>query len=505
MHRTSVAMTAATEEALIRRLVRCDGQEDICLAIYRPSTGLTRFSALIRTVVPPESGDRLVHGNATITADYILRVAEAAQEDDCGMVLLHSHPGASQWQPMSGPDRDCEASYANLVREITGLPLVGMTLATRNRTWSARHWDIGVGRAVDCTHCTNVRVIGDKFAMSWNDAVQPPLQPSGSQTRTVSAWGEQHQADLVRRKVLVVGAGSVGLDVFVRLAASGLCQLTVMDFDIVEVHNLDRLIGAARRDAYLKRPKIHVASREAKAAATADRCSIEISDQSICEPEGLRLALDHDLIFCCVDRSWPRAVLNSLAYSDLIPVIDGGIAIDTFDGGEMRNATWRSHVVRPGRPCMSCNRQLDPGTVALERQGLLDDPAYIQGAEKGRRPVNPNVAPLSVNVAASILAQYVSFSVAPAGLGDPGPLQYVFSTHYLAHRNDATSQHCATEVAEGAGDHRVCLTGLHKDAERQRQLSRSVGASTRFLRWVDDRAQEVTKWLDRLIEKAPRF
>ena len=155
--------------------------------------------------------------------------------------------------------------------------------------------------------------------------------------------------------------------------------------------------------------------------------------------DGLRLALDHDLIFSCVDRPWPRAVLNSLAYSDFIPVIDGGIAIDTFDGNEMRNATWRSHVVRPGRPCMSCNRQLDLGLVALERQGLLDDPAYIEGTGEGRMPVNSNVAPLSVNVTASILAQYVSFSVAPAGFGDPGPLQYSLGTHYLEHCNNATS------------------------------------------------------------------
>ena len=500
MHRTSVAMTAATQEALILRLVRDDGQEDLCLATYRPSTGLTRHSALVRAVVPPEPGDRLVHGNATVTGNYILRAAEAAQQDDCGLILLHSHPGASHWQPMSGPDRDCEASYANLVREITGLPLVGMTLATRNSTWSARHWDVGVGRAVDCTHCTNVRVVGDRFAVSWNDAVQQPPQPSRSQTRTVSAWGDRCQADLVRRRVLVVGAGSVGLDVFVRLAASGLCQLTVMDFDVVEAHNLDRLIGAARRDVRLRRPKIYVAGREATTAATAERCDIEVSDRSICESEGLQLALDHDLIFSCVDRPWPRAVLNSLAYSDLIPVIDGGIAIDAFDGEEMRSATWRSHVVRPGRPCMSCNGQLDLGTVALERQGLLDDPAYIQGAGEARMPANPNVAPLSVNVAASILAQYISCSVAPAGFGDPGPLQYVLSTHYLAHRDDVTSPHCATENDEGAGDRRVCLTGLHKAAQEQRQLARLVGAKIRLLRWIDDRTQGVTQWLDRLTE-----
>ena len=500
MRRTSVAMTVATEKELIRGLVRDDGQEDVCLATYRPSTGHARFSALIRAVVPPEPGDRLVHGNATVTGDYILRAAEAAQGDDCGLVLLHSHPGASHWQQMSGPDRDCEASYANLVREITGLPLVGMTIATRNRTWSARHWDIGVGREVDCTHSTNVRVIGDKLAVSWNDEVQPPPQSSKSQSRTVSAWGDQHQADLSRRRVLVVGAGSVGLDVFVRLAASGLCHLTVMDFDVVRVHNLDRLIGAARRDVRLIRPKIHVARREAAEAATAVTSRIEVSDRSICESDGLRLALDHDLIFCCVDRPWPRAVLNSLAYSDLIPVIDGGIAIDTFGNGEMRNATWRSHVVRPGRPCMSCNRQLDLGSVALERQGLLDDPDYIKNASKSRIPAGQNVAALSINVAATILAQYVSFSVAPSGLGEPGPLQYVFSAHYLEHLNTTTSPHCTVEAAEGAGDHRVCLTSVHKEAERQRQLSRAVGASIRILRCVDDLAQKFMRWLDRLIE-----
>ena len=295
-----------------------------------------------------------------------------------------------------------------------------------------------------------------------------------------------------------MGAGSVGLDVIVRLAASGLSHLTVMDFDLVEAHNLDRLMGAAPRDAHLRRPKVYLAEREATTAATAERCEIDVSDWSICEPQGLRLALDHDLIFSCVDRPWPRAVLNSLAYSDLIPVIDGGIAIDAFDGGGMRNATWRSHVVRPGRPCMSCNGQLDIGTVALERQGLLDDPAYIQGAVLGRISVNPNVAPLSVNVAASLLAQYVSFSVAPGGLGDPGPLQYALSTHYLAHRGDVTRQHCVTEAAEGAGDHRICLTGLHEAARDQRRRSKSVGLGIRFFRWIDDRVQGVTRCLDQL-------
>ena len=493
---TSVAMTAAMEEALLDQLVRPDGQEDLCLATYWPSTGKARVSALVTGVIPPELGERHVHGNVTVTAEYILRAIGIAQAKDSGLVLLHSHPEGRRWQPMSGPDRDTEASYAHLVREVTGLPLIGMTLATGNNTWSARHWDKGTGNQVNCSHSINVRVIGEKSSVSWNDDLCPPPQPTEMQLRTLSSWGAECQADLVRRRVLVVGAGSVGLDIVVRLAASGLCHITVMDFDLVQAHNLDRLIGATQRDVRLKRPKNHVAFREGMKAATAANCVIDVSDLSICEPEGLLLALDHDLIFCCVDRPWPRAVLNALAYSDLIPVIDGGIAIDTFDDGKMRGATWRSHVIRPGRPCMSCNGQLNLGQVIPDQQGLLEDPKYIAGAGRSQEPTNQNVAPLSVSASASLLAQYVSFSVAPAGLGDPGPLRYALSTHHLERLDCTTKAHCSTELAEAVGDQRIDLTGRHEQAERMRQVTASPGFKTRFLRWVDERTELVYRWLD---------
>ena len=496
---TSVAMTAATEKDLLTLLVREDGQEDLCLATYRPSTGETRSTALIRGVIPPEDGDRFVHGNATVTGDYILRAAETAQKDDSGLVLLHSHPGANSWQFMSGPDRDTESSYAYLVQEITGLPLVGMTLAAGNNAWSARHWDVDPGNRINCRHSTNVRVIGEKLAVSWNHELRPAPKPNERQVRSVSAWGEHCQADLARRRALVVGAGSVGLDVILRLAASGICHLTVMDFDLVQMYNLDRLIGATLRDARLKRPKTHVAHREAARAATAGNFQIDISNYSICEPEGMRLALDHDIIFCCVDKPWPRSVLNAMAYTDLIPVIDGGIRIDILPDGRMRNAIWRSHVIRPDRPCMSCSRQLDLGEVQLDKQGLLDSPNYISGNGNVKKRSNQNVAPLSVNVAGSLLSQYVSFSVAPAGLGDPGPLRYSLSSHFLEHLKDRTRPHCPAEQEEGAGDQRTDMTGRHEKAERTRQMARVPETKIRLLRWSDDGIQAVANQLDRLI------
>ncbi|MCY3925407.1 MAG: ThiF family adenylyltransferase [bacterium] len=494
---TSVAMTATTERHLLDRLVRADGQEDLCLATYRPSTGATRCTALIASAIAAEPGERHVHGTATITGKYVLRAAGIARAEGSGLVLLHSHPGATRWQPMSGPDRTAEASYANLVREFTGLPLVGMTLATGDTTWSARHWNRGVGQEVDCTHANNVRVVGGQLAVSWNDTLAPRPEATHRQVRTVSAWGNRCQADLARRRILVVGAGSVGLDVVVRLAASGVRHLTVMDFDLVEDRNLDRLIGATPRDARLLRPKIHTARRQARAAATDATPIIESSNLSICEPSGLQLALDHDLIFCCVDRPWPRAVLNALAYSDLIPIIDGGIAIDTFDDGTMRNATWRTHVIRPGRPCMSCNGQLDLGLVQPDKEGLLDDPEYIAAMADSATSLGQNVATLSAGVSAGLLAQYTSLSVGPGGLGDPGPLRYALSTHLLEHLDCTTRPHCPVEPIEGAGDARQKLTDHHLTAEFQRERAANPGKHVRLRRWVDDRNDQISRWLER--------
>src|SRR5206468_2637533 len=113
----------------------------------------------------------------------------------------------------------------------------------------------------------------------------------------------------------------------------------------------------------------------------------------------------------------------------------------------------------------ACNGQLDLGAVSADRAGDLADPRYVAGLGGDGGDRAENVAALSISAAAALLAQYVSFNVAPGGLGEPGPLQYLLSTHTLEHVAARTRPTCPVEATTADGDEALPLTGPHPAAE----------------------------------------
>ena len=492
MTRRSAALTEAVDQILRTHLTRQDKQEDLTFALYYPSRGEDRTTALVRDVILPVDGDREVHGNVEFYPPYFERVVARALDAGAGIAFLHSHPGANGWQGMSPDDIKAESGMAGGVEAATGHPLVGLTLSTTDTTWSARFWERGSQRRYMRLDCETVRVVGSGLRPSYNPKQAPPPLPVEELTRTIEAWGIKAQTDLARLRIGVVGAGSVGSVIAETLDRVGVGYVRILDFDRLQPHNRDRMLHATAEGARAQIPKVDVLGQSLPPSATARGFVVDARQLSVCEEAGYRAALDCDVLFSCVDRPWPRSVMNFIAYAHLVPVIDGGIAVYRFKDERMRGAEWRAHVVTADHRCLSCLMQYDPGLVAAERAGQLDDPSYIQELppEDSLR-ANQNVFSFSVAAASLEFLKLILLVVRPAGISDVGPQFYHFPSSTVDFDGTVCESWCPYPGLVALGDHAGHPgTGIHAVAE----LARKPTAVD-----MNDRRMKLSAWIRKML------
>ena len=418
----AVALTATLDRELAGHVDKGPDQEDLCFAYWRPSRGSRRFTAVLHQLNLPREGERLLQGNVSFASDYLARVLDECPAGS-GIALIHSHLGPG-WQGMSHDDIVAERDrLAGVVASRAGLPVLGMTWGT-DGTWSARFWLRVDRRQYERRDATTVRVVGRRLRMSYHPGLSPARDVSPSQEATVSVWGEAAQHDLARLRVGVVGLGSVGSIVAEALARTGIQNLTLIDADKIELRNLDRTLGAGPED--VGSYKVQIADRQARRARTADVFEVNTVPERLQTPAGLAATLNCDVIICCVDRPWPRHVLNVISNAHLIPMIDGGILAVVEDKKGLVYVDWRIHTVGPERACVYCLDAVRRSDAALDRDGKLDDPDYIAGlsAEDRARFSRRNVFAFSLSVASHEVLQLVGLVTGKARVGGVGPQHY---------------------------------------------------------------------------------
>lgn len=347
-------------------------QEEACLAIWRRGDGLNRYTGILGEVFLPKDGERDLHGNVTVHGSYLNRVLDEAVRASAGVAVLHSHPGPG-WQSLSGMDDDTERNIiAPFVRE-TGLPLLGLTMGS-DGVWSARFWEESSRGRIEPAHCGEVRRVGSRYAeANYHPEAYPPYARRTNLVRTIDSWGISAQAKLARTHICVVGAGSIGSIVLENLARIGFEEITVIDPDLVERKNLDRLIYADR--SCLGLLKADVATAHIRRIATARRPIFRSVPMSIRSERAYRLAADADVIICGVDNAEARDVLNHIAYANCIPMIDGGVLVESRE--RLLSAKWRVHLVGPGMRCLRCRGQYTSSDSRDERMGIRRHGRYI--------------------------------------------------------------------------------------------------------------------------------
>lgn len=452
MTKFSAVMTSELHQQLAKHLIREDEQEDLCFATYNPSSGTSRFTGIVSSLILPETGDRVVHGNAEFNAQYLERAIRIAVERNEGLVFLHSHPFPG-WQGMSNLDIVAETRISPAALGATGLPLLGMTIGT-DEAWSGRFWmkDHAIRRKYNRQWCETVRIVGKQLRITFNDDLRPPSFDEGKQLRTISAWGKKTQEDISRLRIGIIGLGSVGSIVAEILARTGISHFYLIDFDIVETKNLDRTLGVFSSDVH--KPKVKAIKDSIHRSATSPTIVVEHIQYSVCEEIGFLEALNCDIIFSCVDRPWPRQALNLIAYAHLIPVIDGGIKVRTNNlNTKIVGSDWRAHTVGNERVCLECLGQYRSETAKLESEGYLDDPDYIEGMSEKFRESHENVFPFSAHLASMEVLQMLSLFIAPSGVPDVGLQNYHFVSGRMDVEENASCQEsCFFSTIIGKGD-----------------------------------------------------
>lgn len=182
-----------------------------------------------------------------------------------------------------------------------------------------------------------------------------------------SFLGSHSDKDLWDTRVAIVGLGGGGSHVAQQLAHLGVGIFRLIDPDVIEASNLNRLVGATQADVDMARPKVEILSRTIQAI----RPGASVVQAQKKWQESDCLIKDAHVVFGCIDGYQQRDFLESAARRYGIPYIDIGmdvseVALDHFA------VAGQVIVSRPGGPCMRCIGFLTPERLAREENDYGD-------------------------------------------------------------------------------------------------------------------------------------
>jgi len=148
------------------------------------------------------------------------------------------------------------------------------------------------------------------------------------------------QRKLLAAKVLVVGAGGLGSPVSLYLALAGVGTLGIVDFDEVDLSNLQRQILHHTHD--VGRPKVESA-RETIAAHNPDVQVVPLREP-LTSANAIEIISQYDIVVNGADNFATRYLVNDACYLAGKPLVDGAIFL--FEGQAM--------VFIPGQGCYRC-------------------------------------------------------------------------------------------------------------------------------------------------------
>lgn len=371
------------------------------------SRGRRRATVLLERIVRPGPGDVMwdEKNGLIFSAKYKSRATELAAGFGAGLCFLHTHPArpgshlhpAPSHEDLETDRRDLYALGRSLKPDV---PLVAGILSDSGR-WAVRVYefrfpstvaevkDPSYGESSEITRAIQaIRVVGPGLRKLATEVVGAgPACAAGrvdlaATDSTVRLWGQSGQEQLAAIRLGLTGLGGVGGILAEHTARLGVGAQVAIDYDRLGHDNANRSQGALPEEIKGCARKSEVAVRLARQSATAPGFEARAIVGSVVEVDVIPDLLDCDLILNAADSPWARQVLDHLAYTHLIPVVNGGTVIvgNPVDGAA-HSGKCEVTAAAPGHPCFQCSRvyTIEEVTEAQTHPARRGARRYIDG------------------------------------------------------------------------------------------------------------------------------
>lgn len=391
--RYALRMTEAQHRELQSHLFPGDGNEAVALVLCGRRRGTERHIFTVQKVltIPYDACER--HPNRiTWPTHFVDGLLQDAYEKELAIVKVHSH--GFDYRRFSNTDDESDRVLFSAVSSLLedDQPHASVIMLPDGELFGRVLFGED-GKVVGPLE--SIMAVGDEIRI-WSEAGCGSAD--GFALRHAQAFGKGTTDILRKFSVAVVGCSGTGSIVVEQLARLGIGRLLLVDPDLVEEKNLNRILNSGKEDAYLKRPKVQVLA-SAIARMGLGQKVVPVHGNLI-GADTIKSVAECDVVFGCMDGVEGRHWLNRLATFYTMPYFDIGVRLDADGLGGIKQITGAAHYLQPGKSSLLSRGVYDMDRVDAEAMLRTDPEMYHRQLKEGylRGVVEDRPAVISINM-----------------------------------------------------------------------------------------------------------
>lgn len=326
---------------------------------------------------------------------YIEEAIEKGEENNLSIFLMHSHP--SGFNQFSTADDESDQRVIPCIFAAYN-QLHGSIIVTPDGKLIGRFYDKNLSHQ----YIDKFLIVGQDLALITPQSSSKVMPFSADMTESLKNF-----------KVGVIGASGTGSIVIENLARLGVGHLVLIDDDVIEYKNLNRILNSTIQDAENQKSKVKVLAD----VINQYRSDVVLTalDSKIGTQQAILEVATCDVLFSCVDTVSARMYVDLVGEYFLLPVFDIGVTIPTGskDGKPfITEVCARLDYIQPHRSSLKDRKVYTPDSLRAEYLKETSPDIYEkqlkEGYFKGVHEEAPSVISLNMLAASFCINEFIA-------------------------------------------------------------------------------------------------